>query len=142
MNYLLDTNVVSEWIKPVPDRNVVAWLANADEDRIFLSVASVAEICRGVERLPHGRKRERLATWLADDLLARFEHRVLDIDATLAQVWGLLMARAEHIGIGLGSLDAFLAATALSRELTLVTRNVGGFERLGIALLNPWEPLP
>lgn len=142
MNYLLDTNVVSEWIRPVPDRHVVAWLAHADEDRIYLSVASVAEISRGVERLPQGRKREQLATWLADDLLARFEHRILDIDATLAQVWGMLMARAEHIGIGLGSMDAFLAATALSRELTLVTRNVDDFKRLGIVLLNPWEPGP
>src|SRR5438093_1415845 len=73
VTFLLDTNVVSEWVKPEPDPNVVAWLADVDEDRVFLSVVTFAEISRGVELMPAGRRRERLAAWLAAELPARFE---------------------------------------------------------------------
>ena len=95
MSFLLDTNVVSEWVRPHPDPNVISWLAEVDEDRVFVSVISFAEIRRGVEMLPAGRRRERLATWLAEDLAARFEERILDIDPYVAETWGVVMARAE-----------------------------------------------
>ncbi|CAA9262419.1 MAG: hypothetical protein AVDCRST_MAG77-2745 [uncultured Chloroflexi bacterium] len=94
MSYLLDTNVISEWIKPRPDPAVVAWLNQVDEDRAFLSVISLAELHRGVELLPHGRRRDQLATWLADRLPARFEARMLPVDAAAAIEWGIVMARA------------------------------------------------
>ncbi len=139
MNYLLDTNVVSEWVKPQPQLSVVEWVAGVDEDRVFLSVASVAEIRRGIELLDTGRRRDQLETWLADELLSRFESRIIDLDLAVANAWGQLMARAQKAGVGLSSMDAFFAATALARGLTLVTRNVGDFERLGVELLNPWD---
>jgi toxin FitB len=142
VSFLLDTNVVSEWVKPGPDPNVVAWLADVDEDRVFLSVVTFAEIGRGVELLPAGRRRERLAAWLADELPARFEGRVLDIDRRVAEAWGVAMARSQHRGAGLGSMDGFLAATAAAHRLTLVTRNVRDFEAAGIALLDPWTRRP
>ncbi len=140
MSFLIDTNVVSEWVRPRPDPNVVSWLADADEDRVFISVASFAEIRRGIEVMPAGRQRERLAAWLADELPARFEDRILGIDRRIAEIWGVVMARGQKAGVTLGSMDAFFAATAEAHGLTLVTRNVRDFERIGVALLDPWKP--
>jgi toxin FitB len=140
VNFLLDTNVISEWVRPQPDRNVIAWTAELDEDRVFISVISFAEIRRGVEMLPNGRKRERLAAWLAEDLPARFEQRVLDIDLRVAETWGTLLARGQKIGLTIGSMDAFIAATARAHGLTLATRNIKDFQRLGLSLLDPWQP--
>ncbi|MDQ2900633.1 MAG: PIN domain-containing protein, partial [Acidobacteriota bacterium] len=77
MRFLLDTNVISEWVKPHPDPNVVAWLAEADEDRVFISVASMAEIRFGIDLMPDGRRQDRLILWLEEELPARFEGRVL-----------------------------------------------------------------
>lgn len=90
--------------------------------------------------LPARRRRERLATWLAEELPARFEKRILDIDSHVAETWGVVMARGQKIGLTLGSMDAFVAATAEAHSLTLATRNVRDFQRLGISLLDPWQP--
>jgi toxin FitB len=138
LNYLLDTNVVSEWVKPRPDVNVVEWLADADEDRIFLSVITFGEIRQAVEQMPAGRRRDSLKSWLQDELPARFEGRILMIDLFVAETWGAIMARCSEMGISLGVMDAFFAATARAHGLTLVTRNTKHFEKVGIPLLNPW----
>jgi toxin FitB len=140
VSLLVDTNVVSEWVRPQPDRNVISWLAEVDEDRVFISVISFAEIRWGVELLPVGRRRERLATWLAEELPVRFEERILDIDQRVAETWGVVTARGQKIGLTLGSMDALVAATAEAHNLTLATRNVKDFQRLGIALFDPWQP--
>jgi len=140
VNFLVDTNVVSEWVTPQPDRNVISWLANVDEDRVFISVISFAEIRRGLEMLPAGRRRDRLAAWLTEELPVRFEDRILNIDPHVAETWGVVMARGQKLGLTLGSMDAFVAATAEVHTLTLATRNVKDFERLGISLLDPWQP--
>ena len=137
---MLDTNVVSEWVRPQPDRNVISWLADVDEDRVFISVIAFAEIRRGLEMLRAGPRRDRLATWLAEELPARFEKRILDIDPQVAETWGVVMARGQKIGLTLGSMDAFVAGTAEVHGLTLATRNVKDFLRLGISLLDPWQP--
>ena len=139
MSFLLDTNVVSEWVKPQPHSGVVAWLAEVDEDRVFMSAASFAEIRYGIERMPGGRRRERLAAWLADELPTRFEGRVLGIDRRIAEAWGVVMARGQRSGLAVGTMDAFFAATAEVHGLTLVTRNVRDFDRLGIPLCDPWN---
>ena len=134
MRYLLDTNVISEWIKPQPDAGVVAWLAAADEDALHVSVLVFAEIRLGIELLPPGEKRSRLGAWLDDDLAARFEGRIIGVDRRVAEAWGALVARGRSRGTPPPVLDAFLAATALVHEMTLVTRN----ER-DVAVLNPWQ---
>ena len=139
MSYLLDTNVISEWARPRPDPQVVAWLASIDEDQVFLSVISLAEIRLGVDLLSPSARKERLAAWLIDDLPARFEGRVIPVDAAIADTWGVLMARARQEGNALSAMDAFLAATALTHGLTLATRNVCDFASLGVALFNPWQ---
>lgn len=138
MNFLLDTNVVSEWAKPLPDVGVVKWLDEVDEDRVFLSVVTLAELRFGVERMPHGARRDRLARWVADELPRRFEHRITIVTAELADLWGRLLARGYAMGRPVSSMDALIAATAVHHEFTLVTRNVSDFEPLDVPHLNPW----
>lgn len=138
MSFLLDTNVISEWVKPQPNPQVVRWLTEVAEDQVFLSVASLAEIRQGIEQMPAGKRRDRLATWLAEELPVRFEGRIFDIDRTIAETWGVVMARGRKAGTTIGVWDALFAATAEVHRLTLVTRNVDDFVNLGILLLNPW----
>lgn len=139
MNFLLDTNVVSEWVKPRPNPGVVEWLATEDEDRQFLSVATLAELSYGVERLPGGRKRAQLQEWLETELTDRFEGRLVVIDEAVAATWGKLLANADAAGRPLGAMDGFLAATAVVHQMTLVTRNEMDFAAAGIKTCNPWS---
>jgi len=138
VSFLLDTNVVSEWMKPHPNPGVVAWLANVDEDRVFLSVITLTELRYGIERMPPGHRRKRLAEWLEQELPLRFEDRILAIDAAVADACGKLVARSETLGRRLEAMDAFLAATAEVHRLTLVTRNTSDFQAMVKGVLNPW----
>ena len=137
--YLLDTNVISEPSRPRPDPAVMAWLAGTDEDLMFLSVATLAEINRSVEKLPAGKRQRLLRAWLLEDLVTRFEDRILPVDAGVALLWGVLVARAERAGRDIEAMDALIAATAERHSLTLVTRNVADFAHLSLPLLNPWD---
>jgi predicted nucleic acid-binding protein len=139
VNFLLDTNVVSEWMKPRPNPGVIEWLANADEDRLFLSVVTLAELRYGVERLPVGRKRAQLQVWIETELAGRFEGRVLVVDEAAAIFWGKLLAKADAAGRPLGAMDGFLAATAAAHKMALVTRNEADFAGAGIKTFNPWS---
>ncbi|MDE2006316.1 MAG: type II toxin-antitoxin system VapC family toxin [Rhodospirillales bacterium] len=139
MSFLLDTNVVSEWTRARPDLGVIAWLAEADEDRVFLSVITLAELRHGVDRLAHGARRDRLSAWLEETLPARFEQRLLPVDAETAHAWGRLMARGQAMGRTPATMDAFIAATALRHELAVVTRNADDFVPLGVQVINPWD---
>jgi predicted nucleic acid-binding protein len=138
VSFLLDTNVVSEWVKPHPHPGVANWLAAIDEDRVFLCVVTLAELRHGIDRLEPGKRRDRLDAWVREELPLRFEKRVLPIDAPIADMWGRIVARSQAQGRTLHAMDAFLAATAEVHDLTLVTRNVSDFEVLGRTLLNPW----
>jgi len=137
--WLIDTNIVSEWVKPRPDVGVVRWLDEVDEDRIFLSVISLAEIRIGVERLglAPGRRRTRLDAWLREEPPVRFERRIVPVDGEVADACGRLLARARHAGHGLGAMDALIAATCLVCDLVLATRNLADFDGLDIALHAP-----
>lgn len=139
MNVLLDTNVLSEVCRPAPDPKVLAWLDTVDEDRAFISVASIAELRRGIALMDDGRRREALTAWLAEDLPARFVGRILPIDPAIAGRWGDLMAQARQSGFALSVMDGFFAATALAKELVLATRNTKDFAPLAVPLFNPWD---
>jgi toxin FitB len=139
MTFLLDTNVVSEWIRPQPNANLAAWLDEVDEDRLHVSVATFAEIRHGIEPMARGRRREALMRWLEDDLTDRFADRILAIDRAVAEWWGVIMARAGAAGNAMATMDGFLAATAAAHDLTLVTRDAAGFRGAGVPLINPWE---
>jgi hypothetical protein len=139
VNLLLDTNVLSEVQRPAPDPKVLGWLDTVDEDRVFISVASIAELRRGVALMDDGRRRATLIGWLANDLPARFAERILPIDQAVAERWGDLMAQSRRSAVALSVMDGFFAATALTRDLTLATRNVRDFAPFGVRLHNPWD---
>jgi toxin FitB len=137
MNFLLDTNAVSEWVKPRPNLGLIHWMESADEDRVFLSVISLAELRYGVERMAAGARRNRLEQWLRNELPLRFEGRTLSVNHNIAEAWGKTMSRSEALGRPMSVMDAFLSATAETYRLTLVTRNVSDFPLL-TAIVNPW----
>jgi toxin FitB len=139
MTYLLDTNAISEWVKPRPDPGIVRWLDEVDEDRTFLSVIAIGEIRKGVQRLADGRRRDRLDRWLLHELPERFGDRMLPVDAEIAGEWGRLLARAEEAGTPVGGIDGLIAATAKVHQLHVVTRNVAHFQPTGVEVLCPWQ---
>jgi toxin FitB len=139
VNFLLDTNVVSEWMKPRPNLGVVEWLASADEDRLFLSVATLGELRYGIERLAKGQKRAQLEEWLETELASRFEGRVVVIDDAVAATWGKLLAKADAAGRPMGAMDGFLAATGLVHGMSIVTPDEGDFVDSGVKTFNPWR---
>jgi hypothetical protein len=137
MNFLLDTNAVSEWVKPRPNLGLIEWLESVDEDRVFISVISLAELRYGIERLAPGGRRRQLDEWLRHQLPLRFEGRILPVDIEVAEEWGKTVSRNEAAGHPISAMDAFLAATAEIHEMTLVTRNASDFPLLK-GILNPW----
>jgi predicted nucleic acid-binding protein len=139
LNYLLDTNLISEWIKPEPNSGVVTWMSEVDEDRLFISVVTLAELRRGIDRLAAGRRRDRLDSWLQHDLPDRFGERVLPINIDVADKWGRIVTRCEALGRPIGVMDAFIAATASAHELAVVTRNESDFESAVASVVNPWS---
>ena len=138
MIWLLDTNIVSEWVKPRPNPDVAAWLTALDEDDAYLSVITLGELRHGIARLAAGRRRAQLDDWLRVDLRARFDDRILPVNDAVADEWGVIVARREAAGRPIGSMDAFMAATANVGHLTLVTRNVNDFASAANAVFNPW----
>lgn len=138
MSFLLDTKVVSEWTKPRPNPGVIEWLEQANEDDVFLSVVTFAELRHGIERLAAGARRRRLDEWLRSELPMRFEGRIALIDGAVADEWGRLVARNEAGGHPIQAMDALIAATAQVHNLTLVTRNVSDFRTSLKSVLNPW----
>ena len=139
MSFLLDTTVVSEWVKPRPDPSVIEWLAAVDEDRVFLSVVTLAELRYGIVRLPAGRRRRRLQDWLQGELTQRFEGRILPVDRETALAWGDVTAECAAVGRPIAAMDALIAATARVNDLGLVTRNATDFEATLIPIQNPWS---
>lgn len=138
MRYLLDTNVVSEWMKPAPSLAVVTWLDLVDEDRVFLSVVTSAEIRPGSALLGAGRRRSVLEDWLRDTLPRRFQGRLLGIDEEIAVAWADLTGANRRRGIALSIMDGFIAATARVHDLSIVTRNLRHFKPLDLPLVDPW----
>jgi predicted nucleic acid-binding protein len=138
MGYLLDTCLLSEIWKPAPHQGVVDWLGRASEDELHLSVLSLGEIKRGIEKLAEGKKKARLGR---DYLLlrSRFAARVLPVTAAVAEQWGELSAKASRAGRHVHVVDGLLAATALVSGLTVVTRNVEDFAVTQVAIVDPWS---
>ena len=139
--YLLDTNVVSELIKPSPDARVAAWIRATEETDLHLSVLTFAEIRYGIEKLAQSTRRERLRRWMDTDLADRFEGRILGVDRAIAELWGVIMGRGFAVSVRLPVMDTLLAATAEHHGMTMVTRNVRDFARAGVATLDPWSGL-
>jgi predicted nucleic acid-binding protein len=122
VNLLLDTNVLSEVQRPSPNLKVLGWLDTVDEDRVFISVASIAELRRGIALMDDGRRRAALVAWLTNDLPARFAERILPIDHAVAEHWGDLMAQSRRSGVAIVGQPL---PRPRRQALTLVTRSVG-----------------
>ncbi len=137
--FLLGTNCISEVVSPRPERRVLDWLDRTDEALLHLSVLTLGEIRKGIAGLAQGKRRTQLESWLETDLPARFSGRILTIDRSVADRWGSISADAKRKGKTVASIDAFLAATALHFELTLVTRNTNDFAPARVSLLNLWQ---
>jgi len=137
--FLLDTNCISELVRPKPNPHVTDWMDAADEGLMYLSVLTLGDIRKGVAGLAQGRRRTHLETWLEVDLQARFSGRIVPINAGIADRWGLLAAEAKRKGKILSVIDGLLAATALHHNLTVVSRNVGDFAAAQVQVLNTWE---
>jgi predicted nucleic acid-binding protein len=138
--FLIDTNVLSEFNRRGdPDRRVRLWLEAADTDSLYVSVLTFGEIRMGVELLPRSKRRGQLEQWLDRDLPEWFEGRILEVDHSIADRWGVLRAQAQMKGRPLSVIDGLLAATALQHNLTIVSRNVSDFAVVGVAVVDPWE---
>ena len=136
MSYLVDTHVLSELRRKQPDPKVVAWMQARPRPSMFLSVLTLGEIRKGIERIEEASRKQALLDWLEIELPHYFVGRLLKIDAQTADRWGRLMASA---GRPLPAIDGLLAATALQHDLTLVTQNAKDFASLGVQLINPWD---
>ena len=136
---LLDTNVVSELMRPRPDARVTAFLAARPLEELFLPSLVVAEIRYGLARLPDGQRREGLEDLFERLLREGFGDRVLPFDASGATAYARARAARESAGRPIALADALIAGLALAHGAGLATRNVADFELLGLTLLNPWE---
>lgn len=138
MKAILDTCVISEFIAKQPNPKVVEFLDSLDTDDAYLSVITIGEIIKGIEKLPASRRKTELSDWLQDDLLARFQGKILPLDTDVIVEWGMLVARTELAGKAMPAIDSLIAATALANKMILVTRNASDFEAAGIKIINPW----
>ncbi len=138
MRYLLDTNVISELVSRQPNEQVMAWLDGIDDQLVYLSVITIGEIKRGIEKLPNSQRKGRLNKWLNEELLLRFDDKILSIDLPVMLTWGKLIAKLENQGRALPAIDSLLAATALYHDLNLVTRNEKVFDNTDVVVINPW----
>ena len=133
----LDTNVVSELMRSAPAPAVQAWLASQSFDELFLAAPSVAEIRYGAIRLPAGKRRQGLIT-LYEEVLDRFDKRVLPFNLQAVECYADIIASRETAGNPINVFDALIAATALAHNASIATRDLGGFQGCGIALIDPW----
>ncbi|TKC96461.1 type II toxin-antitoxin system VapC family toxin [Polyangium fumosum] len=138
MKYLLDTCVLSEFAKPRPNPNVLAWLEERDEAALFLSVLTLGELQKGIEKLPNSRRKTALQEWLDHDMRERFAGRLLDVTEEIALTWGRLQGEVERRGQTLPVIDALVGATALAHGLVVVTRNETDIGRTGVRIIDPW----
>jgi predicted nucleic acid-binding protein len=139
LNYLLDTCVISELIKPKPNSKVIKWLRSCRDESLFLSSLTLGEIQKGISRLPNSRKKIKFQNWLDSELIQRFDERVLGIDFKVAQKWGEIQASSEIAGIKMPVIDSLIASIGIVFDMTVVTRNTADMKNSGVRLFNPWK---
>ncbi len=137
---LLDTNVVSEPLRPVPDVRVVGWIDAQALETLFLSAITVAELRAGVALLPAGKRRAGLLESLETRVLPLFAGRVLPFDLGCTQAYAELTAKARTSGLAVSSADGYIAAIAAANGLAVASRDAGPFAAAGVRVINPWQP--
>ncbi|MBV8121847.1 MAG: PIN domain-containing protein [Alphaproteobacteria bacterium] len=136
---VLDTNVVSEPLKPAASPAVVAWLDRQNIDTLYLSAISLAELRYGVAALPDGTRKDGLGAALEGRIFSLFGTRVLAFDIAAADAYAIIRARAKAAGKTIGAADGYIAATAAAHGFAVATRDTTPFEAAGVAVINPWE---
>lgn len=136
MSYLLDTNIVSEMVKASPNKKVFNWVNSLPSHALHISVLTIGEIRKGIEKISDYKHREKVRLWLENDLPQWFEERILPINIEVSERWGRLL---HETGRSVPAIDSLLAATALHYELRLVTRNEKDFIFTGLEVINPWK---
>lgn len=131
MKYLLDTNIISEFISKKPNQKVLEFITSLDESHVFLSVITIGEIKFGIEKVKSEKKKEMLSHWLYNDLLERFDGRIVDIDTDIMLKWGEVNQHLQSIGKPMPIMDSLIASSCLAKDLVLITRN----ERTFIVLI-------
>ena len=135
---LLDTNVVSEPLRPSPDTTVVAWIDAQPVETLYLSAMTVAELRAGVAVLPAGRRRERIQDYLETGVLPLFAGRILPFDLLCASAYADILGTARRGGKAIATADAIIAATARANGLVVATRDVSPFAAADLKVINPW----
>ncbi|HEY1245991.1 MAG TPA: type II toxin-antitoxin system VapC family toxin [Hyphomicrobiaceae bacterium] len=140
MRYLLDTNIISNVVKPSPSASLVAWMGEQSDEDLFISSLTLAEIRRGVLEKPAGKRRDQLEAWFLgpEGLQALFAGRVLPFDEGAALIWARLMADGKALGMPRSGLDTVIAAVAEANGCVVVTDNEKDFA--GVQVLNPLKP--
>jgi toxin FitB len=136
---LLDTNVISEPWKPVPDGAVIAWLDAQAIETLFLSAITIAELRFGIAAMPSGKRQTILRDRLEGEVLPHFSERILSFDLTASQFYSKLMAGAPVSGRAIGTANGYIAATAAANGLAIATRDTSPFEAAGLRVINPWS---
>jgi toxin FitB len=139
MNYVLDTNVISELIAKQPNPRVIEWLDSLDPTTLYLTVITLGEIRKGIEKLPPSKRKDSVKEWLETDLLLRFQGKILEITTEVMLLWGELTGRLENEGRPLAAIDSLIAAIVLEGNYSLITRNDSDFQHTGITIINPWK---
>jgi len=139
LNYLLDTCVISEMVKPEPSSKLVSWLSSRHEENLFLSSITIGEIQKGISKLPESLKKNELQDWLDFELIERFDKRILVIDIKVAQKWGEILALSEKSGAKMPVIDSLIASIGIVHDMTVVTRDVSDMKPSGVKLFDPWE---
>ncbi|WP_200841209.1 PIN domain-containing protein [Geminicoccus flavidas] len=142
MRYLLDTNIISNIVKPAPSDSLLAWMAERDDQDLFITSLTIAEIWRGILEKPTGKRRDQLEAWFAgsEGPQALFAGRVLPFDEKAALIWARLMAEGKMKGRPRSALDTIVAAVAEANGCVVVTDNEKDF--LDIEIINPLRPSP
>lgn len=136
---ILDTNVVSELMKPLSSPAVIAWMSDQPTDAVFTTAITVAEVLYGIELLPKGRRRDQLLQQAEATFAEDFADRILSFDEQAAKIFPLIAASRRRQGRPMSEFDAQIAAIAKANEAMLATRNTGDFESCGVRLINPWQ---
>lgn len=136
---LLDTNVISEPLRPHPDSHVIEWIDAQSLETLYLSAITVAELRTGVALLPSGKRKTILHESLEKKILPMFTGRILSFDLPCTQAYADLIVKARTSGLAIAAADGYIAAIASANRFTVATRDTSPFKAAGVAVLNPWE---
>jgi hypothetical protein len=138
---ILDTHVLAELMRENPDSRVASWIQQIETKNLVLTVIAIAEILRGIEQLPKGKRRERLEQNFKEFIRKMFRGRIYQFYEAAAYLYGGIAAYREKEGLSVDPVDLMIASIAKNVQASLATRNTEDFEGCGITLINPWQPI-